>query len=479
MLKKKCYIYNLLISILIILLSEKSKSSYITIPFKIYKGEEPTTYNSIEDYFTYQTELKYYGKISIGDEESPIPIFFSFDDFGFYFITKGTDLGDVNSNYDPTSSQSCKIDKKGYVFFRTYQNATKANDTFIFNTHSNNPLKCKLIKFLYCFIDNKKKNSFLMIGLRLLGDLIRDSDLNLVQQLKHNKYIDTYDWSIQYDEKHPGEEGVLIIGTEPHKYKPEKYNENYYFNSVTMSKESYGIWNIKFDKIYFLNNEEEELEITDYKKFSLVHKSGLIAGTKSYEKLLKQYFFDAFISQNKCFMEKSKLDSRVYYCKNTEEIKKELKKKFPPLKMLQKAFMKTFELNYDDLFMEKGDKIYFLIYFSYYQLSMWEAGLPFLKKYFFNYNYDTKLISFYNNELENMEKNMESKGNNKMKLFIVIGLTLIVTLFGFYIGRKIVLMRRKQKLTATELENDFSKHISGSEYKPPSNGKENSKYRLI
>ena len=473
--KNKFIIYYLLILLIII---EKYHPSFITIPFKIYKDEEPSEYSSVEDYFIYQSELKYYGQISIGDEETPIPILFSFDDFGFYFITKGTDLGDVNSNYNPKTSPSCKIDPKGYLFFRSYQNATKANDTFIFNNNSENPLKCKLIKFLYCYIDNKKKNSFLLIGLRLLGDLLRDSDLNLVEQLKKNKYIDTYDWSIHYDEKNPDKEGVLLIGTDPHKYRPEKYNENYYFNSVTISPQSYGIWNIQFDKIYFLNNEEE-LEITDYTKFSMDHKSGIIAGTSSYEKLLKKYFFDNLISQNKCYMETSKLYSRVYICKNTQEIKNELKKNFPPLKMQHKAYMKTFELNYDDLFMEKGDKIYFLIYFSYYQHSMWEAGLPFLKKYFFNYNYDTKLISFYNNDLANMEKNTYNERNGTLKLIVVIGLILIITLLGFYLGRKYVLMRRKQKLNAKELENEFSKQISGSEYQPPINEKENSKYRLI
>jgi hypothetical protein len=318
-----------------------------------------------------------------------------------------------------------------------------------------------------------------MVGLRLVGDLIRDEELNLVKQLKKSKYTDTYDWSIQYDEKNPDNGGVLLIGTEPHNYNPEKFNQNYYFNSVTISKEIYGIWYIQFDKIFFLNNEEEIL-ITDFMKFSLEHKSGIICGTKSYEKLLKKYFFDSLISENKCHMETSKLSSRVYVCKNTLEIKKELKKKFPTLKMTHKAFMKTFELTYEDLFKEKGGNIYFLIYFSNYQGSTWVAGLPFLKKYFFNYNYDTKLISYYNNDLENMEKNNgNNEDNNKIKTFVVFLLVVIITFLGFFLGKKYVSMRRKQKITALELENEFSKKISGSEYKPPINEKQNSKYSLI
>jgi hypothetical protein len=449
------------------------------IPFKIFREQEPSTYTSIEDYFTYQSDLKYYGQIAIGEKESPIPIIFSFDDFGFYFISNGTDLGDTVTSYNPSTSTSCKREPFSYLFFRSYGNSTKANDTFIFNTNSKNTLKCSSLKFLYAFLDNKKKNSFLMVGLRLIGDLIRDEELNLVKQLKKSKYTDTYDWSIQYDEKNPDNGGLLLIGTEPHNYNPEKFNQNYYFNSVTISKEIYGIWYIQFDKIFFLNNEEEIL-ITDFMKFSLEHKSGIICGTKSYEKLLKKYFFDSLISENKCHMETSKLSSRVYVCKNTLEIKKELKKKFPTLKMTHKAFMKTFELTYEDLFKEKGGNIYFLIYFSNYQGSTWVAGLPFLKKYFFNYNYDTKLISYYNNDLENMEKNNgNNEDNNKIKTFVVFLLVVIITFLGFFLGKKYVSMRRKQKITALELENEFSKKISGSEYKPPINEKQNSKYSLI
>ena len=476
------YIFSInknILLFLIILLINKSLLSYVNIPFKIYRGEEPSTYSSIEDYFTYQTELKYYGQISIGENESPIPIFFSFDDFGFYFVTKGTDLGDIISSYNPSTSPSCTLDPIGNVYFKKYGKATKANDTFTFNNNSENKLKCKLIQFLYAKENNNKTSSFLMIGLRLIGDIIRDGDLNLVQQLKKNKYTDTYDWSIIYDDKNPEKAGVLLIGTEAHKYNPKKFNENYYLNSVTLSKETYGIWNIQFDKIYFLINDEEK-QITDYMKFSFKHDSGLISGTSSYEKLLKTYFFDSLISSNKCSMETSKLYSRVYFCKNTQDIKNELKKKFPPLKMLHKAYMKTFELTYDDLFKEKNDKIYFLIYFSYYQMSSWEVGLPFLKKYFLNYNYDTKLISFYNNEIDNLENNKENDGKtSKLKILVIIGLIIIITILGFFLGRRYILLRTKKKISAKELENEFSKQISGSEYQPPINENENSKYRLI
>ena len=468
----------LVFSILLFVNVYNSQSSFITIPFKIYREHEPPIYSSIEEYFTYQTELKYYGQISMGEKEVPIPIFFTFNDYGFYFITKGTDLGNVDTSYDPSSSPSCQYDKKSILYFRNYGNSTKANDTFIFNTQSNNTLKCQSLKFLYAYLDNKKKNSFLLIGLRLIGDIIRDEELNLIMQLKHKKYINTYDWSIHFDEKNPENEGVLLIGAKPHNYNPKKYNENYYLNSV-LSKYSYGIWNIELDKIYFLN-DDKEIEVNDYTKFTLVHDSGLISGTLAYEKLIKKYFFDKLFSSNKCNFETSRLYSRVYFCRNTDEIKKELKKNFPTLKMLSKPYMKTFELTYDDLFREKIDKIYFLIYFSDYQASSWEVGLPFLKKYILNYNYDSKVISFYNNDLENMKDNNKNNESGIFKMILVIIILIFVFLIlCFCIGKKYSSMKRAKRLNAKELESEFSKQISESEYSPPINEKENSKYRLI
>ena len=451
-------------------------STYVIIPFQIYKDDEPSEYSSIEDFFTYNSDLQFHEEISIGESSNPIPILFSFDEFGYYFITKGTDIGNLNKVYEPLASHSFRYDNSHYIYFKKFGKSHYANDTFVFNKDS---LKCRNINFIYCGEDHNKMNSYMIVGLKLLGDLIRDSELNLVKQLRQNKYIETYDWSIIFDENDKNK-GVLLMGSEAHKYQPEKFNQNYYLNSVTLSKEINGFWNLRFDKIYFMNNKEELL-ITDFLNFNLKHQSNLISGTKAYEKLIKQYFFDDLISQGKCWMETSKLQSRVYICKNTEEIKNEFKEKFPPLKMEKKAYSKIFELTYDDLFLVKNDKIFFLVYFSYYTTSDWEVGLPFLQKYFLNYNYDTKLISYYNNDLAKFNQEETSSGISAGKVFLIIFLIISVSLLGFYLGRKYILMRRREKIRAEELESEFSKTINDgdNDYQPPKEEKNVSKYFLI
>ena len=48
---------NINFIIIFILLINNIQEAYISIPFKIYRNQEPSSYASIEDYFFYQTEL--------------------------------------------------------------------------------------------------------------------------------------------------------------------------------------------------------------------------------------------------------------------------------------------------------------------------------------------------------------------------------------------------------------------------------------
>ena len=266
-------------------------SSYVTIPFRILKENEPLRYSSIEDYFDYNSNFQFYSEISIGESSTPIPLLLSFNDYGLYFISKGTEMGNLNNIYDPASSYSFRFENDSILYFRNYGKAQKANDTLVFNDDN---LKCRKIKFLYCSEDHHKENSYLIMGLRLIGDIIRDGDLNLVKQLRQNKYTETYDWSLHFDEKDKNR-GVLLIGGFAHTYNPSKFNQSYLLNSVTLSKEVNDVWNLHFDKIYF-NNINEEIQGIDL-RFTFTHDSNLIKGATSYEKLIKKYFFDDLISQ--------------------------------------------------------------------------------------------------------------------------------------------------------------------------------------
>ena len=130
---------------------------------------------------------------------------------------------------------------------------------------------------------------------------------------------------------------------------------------------------------------------------------GLIIGTNEFRSLIKKLFFDNLITEEKCFEEKIKKDNDgdmyIYYCdkKLTEDF---IKNEFPSIYFNVKVFNKTFELTYKDLFREKDGKLYFLMYFDSPNFSRFiTVGSIFLKKYFFTFNQDYKMIGYYNEDL--------------------------------------------------------------------------------
>jgi hypothetical protein len=109
----------------------------------------------------------------------------------------------------------------------------------------------------------------------------------------------------------------------------------------------------------------------------------------------------------------------------------------------------------------------------------WNVGLPFLKKYFFSYNYDTNLISYYNDDLSKFNEGEKNSGIGAGKIVMIIFLIIFIGLLGFYLGRRYILMRRVAKIRASELESEFSKDINDNDETPKDDKKNVSKYFLI
>ena len=83
----------------------------------------------------------------------------------------------------------------------------------------------------------------------------------------------------------------------------------------------------------------------------------------------------------------------------------------------------------------------------------WRMGKPFLKKYFFSYNVDRKVIGFYD---------LENKGNNKEKevdtkkveiVYIIVIIILLLATIGLsYVLTRIFCKNKKRKIKANLLE---------------------------
>ena len=474
LIKIKLFFINLIFQgIIFINIINVTKEKYITIPFNIIHKDEPDSFSSLDDYFNYWSEIEFYGELSEGTPPQKIITKLTFEDYGISILNKGCDYNipstDINASLNlQNSSSSFNISSDFFsgtetFYYKSFYDALYAIDNFYFDSidykqKANSEIEINNLRFIYSPNDNKKLCTCLNIGFKAYCRNIRESSLNFITQIKKFDIIDNYDWSIIFDNKtkYP-DKGIFLIGARPHEYNPELYNEQDLYGSGSISNEIVPYFNFKINGIYFQPtlNQSDKIYITDIDELQLIPTNGLIKASQDYEKKISIFFFDIFISQNKCFKEykdkENKNSFRTFVCYNKENIKKELKDKFPVLKFTQINFLYTFELNYDDLFKEKGDKIYFLVWFSSLITTGWEIGYPFLKKYLFNYNNDNKNVFFYNH-IKDEEDNGTSSDNSKIiKIIIIIILIIIVTILGFFIGK---FFSKKKKKIAEEMESE-------------------------
>ena len=103
----------------------------------------------------------------------------------------------------------------------------------------------------------------------------------------------------------------------------------------------------------------------------------------------------------------------------------------------------TFELNYKDLFVEKYDKLILMVFFPKNGSMDWYLGKPFLKKYSFLMNQDSKIIGYYDRKIID-----NSNNNNYITLkiiLIVIGIIIILAL-GVVLGKFITKEKKRKNI---------------------------------
>ena len=202
----------------------------------------------------------------------------------------------------------------------------------------------------------------------------------------------------------------------------------------------------------------------------------MITGTYEYNQIIKKDFFDNY--KNNCFANYSG-DYLIYYCEKSDNFTIENLKNFPKIYFQHIEFNYTFELDYEDLFIEKNGKFWFLIVFdSYFDLDQWYFGNLFLQKYNFTFDIENKLIGFYNpnlpkidNEQKEDEKGKDEENkksnhdfsNNGMNYSVVIGLVIIFgivfIIVGILIGKKFLNKKNKKK-RANELDDNYEYNVS-------------------
>jgi len=361
---------------------------------------------------------------------------------------------DENNNYRPYDDEEMED---------MYEDYHKTNNKSNNNNGNNNNGKT----------ENKNSDRERYMG----NGLFKEEYTNFITQLKKRDKINSFAFSIKYDNDDNGE---IIIGDLPHEYSPEKYSaDNYFFDTVSITKEPPFNWHFTYQKCSY---GEEEVDRSSMVKLSI--DFGFIKGNTKLKIYLEQNFFN----QNSCYKNRVK-DYDIFYCR------KEAIKKFKPIVFdLQSKYCANninakFEFTYEDLFVKDkydDDLYYFQIVFNTDGLySNWIFGKPLFKKYQMVFDQDRKTYGFYlepDNKEFNRNSGIENKGDEtSLKVSWSLVCILILVSLGLLYALHKLISRLPRKLKANELEENFSYDSSNSKYNQISNpdNKNNQLYESV
>ena len=456
--QKKIF-FNILIFFFLFISLFKEQYSYIVLPFKTFHPEIKSSQNIAEDFLRENINNTIYIEIELGNPSQKIPALLFSEEFGIFLINRKCQ---ISSNFKGIEKSSTFIKSelhKDYTFkFRTQKDMLLGSEVFFFEPEDSST-KQIIMNFMYSpnlneessikeenaenhFGDNNNYEYTCMgIGLRAEQFIGRDYESNFVKQLFYKEMIENNYFSIIYNEN-SNDEGIFLIGVEPHLYDKNTYDEKQLRHISIKGKNYLVFWSLRPDNIFF-NINNQNINITNNLICSLEYNLGVIYGTKDYFDLIKQYFFDKLILEKKCHEEIVNSAYTVFYCYNKNDIEQ-----FPALNLYLQQFLFTFILDYNDLFQEKNGKYFFKIIFDKNNKMQWKLGKPFLKKYTLYYDYDAKTVGFYNQDLP---------GNNRRKrilnIFLNIFFIIIIGVFGyvgFFYGKKFYDKVRKKRIYEVE-----------------------------
>ena len=452
-----------------------SNNNYMVFNLQSYINNSNNFDNGINFIYSFQNSL-YYTQLIFGLSEHNYIMQINLDDYDFKITNYDCEIETWDKStkkiFDPFLSNSSLVEISGINF--TYYGV---NEIYKITDHmkilaNNNNYNYPIIQFIYnprnLSISKKSKDyspyTCFKLGLRLPEkdcNLYEDYEISLLGQFKRKNIISSYEWFIEYNSDNKNTK--LIIGTSPHEYNNKKYCENNskkikgFFRENTYNY--YNYWNLEFTQIY-MKNKDNKREFLDKRGACLVPSLNVIKGTYEYQKIINDTIFSELIENHKCF-EEYNLENDIFYCYNDLEIKNYIKNSFLNIIFFDALIEEEFILTFDDLFIEKGNKIFFLVVFDYSKsLITWIIGKPFLKKYFFSYNYDMKIMTYYKNNISNINEEglSNNKNNNRTLIIVIICLIIICSIIGFLMAKYFYNSKKKNK--AKELDDDYQYKIN-------------------
>ena len=466
--KNKYKKFILIIFLFQIFFSLFNCSNYISM--KLYNYNNELIQSIPENYFTYEHFINItiqnpiFTSIKIGNPSQEVKAWIDSEEYS-YFLYK--DICTLDSYFDENSSSSFEPNYNNAFFYSGYGETIYINENFIFNSdiNENNNKKIELKKFPIMFMKDPKNDKMFnyihsfdditnktcaTIGFKYMIGNNEKNAKNFILILKEKDIIDDYTIFIEYDKN--GNEDYLIIGGYPEEIYNNKYNiKNQHSTYIHFYYEYINQWGLNFDKIYS-GNEGKIYQV----ETAFHHNLGVIYGVQEYQSHIESNYFNYYINLKIC--EKKQYKDYTFYICNKDKFTIEEMRKFPELQFIKADLEEKFSLTYEDLFFIKGNQIYFLIVFHRILKKVWELGKPFLKKYTFTFNFDSKLIWYYkkisNNEEKEIIYDKSSQKETYIFICIIIVLSIIFGIISFMLGR-ILFKKNKKKKKAKELDQDF------------------------
>ena len=468
---KNDFHYLILFYSFILLVLLNTVNCYIIIPLKyisINKFNETTPSDIIKSILA----QKLFGIIELGTPKQKVDVRIEFDTNNFYitkndaFIHKSENTNFNNLNkYNSNSSNSLTILENGILFNDDNLIMTDiAKENFYFNN-----IKTEIEFCLVKVIEDPSSGG---IGLQLYPPSYSNTNsISFLEKIKNKGLSNNYAWSIIYNDKE-GNDGYLLLGDYLHnvdnkeKYlKDGKYDGDSLYSEHALSYENIIKTEFYMDElIVYKINDKNQIKERKYLHIKLDYNLGGIVCSNLFQYYLQS---NIFTKSNYCYKDKFLLNDKIYYfyyCEKNNFINKKIKDMFPTFLFINHNFNSNFTIIPDDIFIEKGDYIYCLMLFDLSEKNGWILGRPFLKKYQFTFEQESKKIFFY---LEN--NNIIINGVKKSTLVkIIIVLFIIFSILGFFIGR-IIYKKHFKKKRKNELDDSFvynvnndSKYAKGS-----------------
>ena len=418
--------------------------SVITLPLKIDSIEDEKNFD-----ITQLETSKIYTEISVGNPNQKIKLYLSFSFYLTFIFTE-----QANGAYNPINSNTYRNISKAFYYSSPFEKGFKSNESLFFTTYNNSNLEVE--DYSFDLITEINKNSYLkggIIGLKLFDNKYRGDPLyNIIVQLKKRHIIESYGWSIKFDKNG---NGVLSIGAYPHEYDHQNYSTEY-FKQILSGWRATGVyWEIEFSNI--ITGYGNYIESTT--KCEMQIETGLIFGTDEYYKIVKKEFFEEKMNKSECYEETSSssvsMNFKYFYCTKYESIKE-----FKGIHFKNNDLDKDFFFDYNDLFIKKNNKYYFLIAFRPSTNVNWIIGYPFFKKYEFVFQPDKKIIGTYISYPKGSMNDNGNKTNTSVILLICLVCVLFVVISVLSIFLFKLLKKKLKKKRANELDDNF-------DYSPP------------